>query len=112
MGRRQVKECMAPGTKRVVINWHVSMDEKRTLLNLSRDNETNLNEYVKRAVLGQKVVVRGSDYNRSRIISRIKELDDLMEKLAESKELSSDEVAELYVIKEIRRNWDVEKETA
>ena len=112
MGSNLEKEKVVRTIRDNIINWHVSMDEKRQILDLSKKDGLNLNEYVKRSVLGQKMVVRGSDYNRNRIIARIKELDSLMEKLDDRSLLSTDELAELHVIKEIRRKWHMEKETA
>lgn len=109
MGRRPQKPYKVWSEQRKIINWHITLEEKQRIMEQYDHNTNCLNGYMKESLLDQSIVVRGSAFNRDKLINRIRQIDPLLEELERSSTLTAEERAELAMIKEIRRSWDVEE---
>ena len=109
MGRRPEKEYRIY-RKKEVINWHISQEEKEQIKARSDSEKECLNDYMKKSVLAQDIVVVGTSHNRNKLVERLKGLDSLLNKLdCNSEKLSADDQGEISIIREIRRGWDVDQ---
>lgn len=109
MGRRPEKEHRT-NKKREVINWHVSMEEKDQIKVRAESEKECLNDYMRKAVLAQDIIVVGTSSNRQKLIERLRRLDSLLKYFdCASETLSVDDQEEISVIREIRRRWDVDQ---
>ena len=109
MGRRPEKEYRTH-KRREVINWHISQEEKEQIKARFDSEKGCLNDYMKKSVLAQDIVVVGTSHNRNKLVERLKGLDSLLKKLdCNSEKLSADDQGEISIIREIRRVWDVDQ---
>lgn len=109
MGRRPEKEHRAY-KNREVINWHISLEEKEQIKVRADSEKECLNDYMRKAVLAQDIVVVGTSSNRQKLIERLKRLDYLLKEFECTFEmLPVDDQGEISVIHEIRRKWDVDQ---
>lgn len=109
MGRRPEKEY-STHKRREVINWHISQEEKEQIKGRFDSEKECLNDYMKKSVLAQDIIVVGASHNRNKLVERLKGLDSLLKKFdCNSEKLSADDQGEISVIREIRRAWDVDQ---
>lgn len=109
MGRRPEKEYRTH-KRREVINWHISQEEKEQIKGRFDSEKECLNDYMKKSVLAQDIIVVGASHNRNKLVERLKGLDSLLKKFdCNSEKLSADDQGEISVIREIRRAWDVDQ---